>query len=73
MLHCLHSNFNLTCYLRVVAFVQGIVYFGSDVLGWRPVVKAWLSDKNQRESQCLHKYFEQTVDSIAEFVLQKSG
>lgn len=36
-------------------------------------MKAWLSGRNQRESQCLLKYFEQTVDSIADFVLHKSG
>lgn len=55
------------------AVIQGIVYFDSAVLGWRPVVSTWLADREQPESQCLLKYFEQIADSVVEFVLHKSG
>ena len=53
--------------------IQGIVYFDSAVLGWRPVVKRWLTDRDEHESKCLRKYFEQIMDSILEFVLHKTG
>ncbi len=49
------------------------MYFDSAVLGWRAVVSTWLSGKNQQEAQCLLKYFEQSMDSIVDFVLHKSG
>ena len=53
--------------------MQGIVYFDSAVLGWRPVVGKWLTDREDQEGKCLLKYFEQIMDSVVEFVLHKSG
>lgn len=53
--------------------MQGIVYFDSAVLGWRPVVGKWLADREEQEAKCLLKYFEQIMDSVMEFVLHKSG
>lgn len=53
--------------------IQGVVYFDSAVLGWRPVVGRWLSGRDKRESQCMLKDFEQIMDSVVEFVLIKSG
>lgn len=53
--------------------LQGIVYFDSNVLGWRPCVGSWLAGRNEQEAQCVVKYFEQIMDVIVEFVLHKTG
>ena len=50
-----------------------MLYFDSGVLGWRPVVEAWRATRNVQESQCLKKYFEQVMDSIVDFILNKAG
>ena len=49
------------------------MYFDANVLGWRPVVQAWLAGRNPREAKCLLKYFEQIMDSVVEFVMHKLG
>jgi hypothetical protein len=49
------------------------VYFDSSVLGWRPVVGRWLTQREDREAKCLLKHFERIMDSVVEFVLHKSG
>ena len=60
--------------MNVSHFVlQGVVYFDSGVLGWRPVVGAWLATRSPNEAQCLNKYFGQIMDQVVDFVLQKAG
>ncbi len=51
---------------------QGIVYFDTNVLGWKPVVEVWLSIRNPQEAQCLRKYFQQIMDSIVDYFTHKS-
>lgn len=48
------------------------MYFDADVLGWRAIVEAWLTNRSPQEVQCLQKYFHQITDSIVDFVIHKS-
>ena len=50
-----------------------MLYFDSGVLGWRPVVEAWRATRSMQESQYLKKYFEQIMDPVVEFILNKAG
>ena len=49
------------------------MYFGTDVLGWRPVVTAWLSQRGPREAHTLLKYFEKIMDIVVEYIGNKVG
>ena len=49
------------------------MYFDCGVLGWRPVVEAWCETRTMQEAQCLKKYFEQVMDPIVDFLLNKAG
>ena len=53
--------------------MQGVVHFGADVLGWRPVVRAWLARRNLREAHTLLTYFEKMMDIIVDCVVCKIG
>ncbi|XP_077973667.1 uncharacterized protein LOC120348568 isoform X2 [Styela clava] len=46
----------------------GLVYLDKNVLGWRPLAKAWLEQRNADEKRVLEKAFDKTLDSVCNFV-----
>ncbi|KAG8444848.1 hypothetical protein GDO86_009850 [Hymenochirus boettgeri] len=47
----------------------GILYMEREALGWRPLAKVWLDNRNQQESAVLSKAFYKTLDPIFNFIL----
>ncbi|CAL1527205.1 unnamed protein product [Lymnaea stagnalis] len=50
----------------------GILYLDSDVVGWKPIVKAWLDTRSPLEVHVLQKAFQKTLDPIVNFVLTET-
>ncbi|XP_059166583.1 dynein axonemal heavy chain 8-like [Physella acuta] len=46
----------------------GILYIDRDVVGWKPIAKAWLDTRSQLEVHVLQKSFQKTLDPIMNFV-----
>lgn len=44
------------------------MYVDKNVLGWRPLAKAWLETRNSDEKNVLQKAFDKTLDSVCGFV-----
>ena len=49
-------------------YLQGLVYIDKNVLGWRPLAKAWLDQRNADERRVLEKAFDKTLDAVCNFV-----
>ncbi|XP_023932047.1 dynein heavy chain 5, axonemal-like isoform X1 [Lingula anatina] len=50
----------------------GIVYVDKDVVGWRPISKAWLENRTQQEVHVLQRAFDKTVDAVSHYVLAEA-
>ncbi|ESO89151.1 hypothetical protein LOTGIDRAFT_229063 [Lottia gigantea] len=46
----------------------GIVYLDKDVVGWKPIAKAWLENRTQQEAHVLQRAFQKCLDPIINFV-----
>ncbi|XP_067674368.1 uncharacterized protein [Haliotis asinina] len=53
---------------------SGILYLDRDVVGWKPIAKAWLESRSQQEvhNQVLQRAFQKTLDPISQFVLHEA-
>ncbi|KAM9316607.1 uncharacterized protein PAF06_007656 [Gastrophryne carolinensis] len=47
----------------------GILYIEGEALGWRPLSKVWLDERNQQENAVLSKAFYRTLDPIFNLLL----
>ncbi|GFN75495.1 dynein beta chain, ciliary [Plakobranchus ocellatus] len=50
----------------------GILYIDRDVVGWKPIVRAWLDTRSQLEVHVLQRAFQKTLDPIVNFVLTET-
>ena len=50
---------------------QGVVYFGSDVLSWKPLIEVWLRSRHGNERVCLRKQFPVFLDPVTDIVCGK--
>ncbi|KAK2146621.1 hypothetical protein LSH36_594g02049 [Paralvinella palmiformis] len=48
---------------------SGIVYVDKNVVGWRPIAKAWLEHRTQQEVHVLQRAFEKTLDPLSQYVI----
>ncbi|KAL4232681.1 hypothetical protein ACF0H5_007369 [Mactra antiquata] len=47
----------------------GILYIDKDVVGWKPIAKAWLETRTPQEIHVLQRAFQKTLDPVINFVL----
>ncbi|BFZ10052.1 hypothetical protein BsWGS_13093 [Bradybaena similaris] len=50
----------------------GILYIDRDVVGWKPITKAWLDTRPHMEAHVLLKTFQKTLDPVISFVLSNT-
>ncbi len=46
---CFLKRIAFTCAVKCETALQGMVYVGPDVVGWRSIAKAWLSGRSQQQ------------------------
>ncbi|CAH1799095.1 unnamed protein product [Owenia fusiformis] len=50
----------------------GIVFMDKNVVGWRPIAKAWLGNRTQQEVHVLQRAFDKTVEVLSHFVIHEA-
>ncbi|XP_035829673.1 dynein heavy chain 5, axonemal isoform X2 [Aplysia californica] len=50
----------------------GILFIDRDVVGWKPIARAWLDTRSQLEVHVLQRAFQKTLDPIVNFVLNEA-
>ncbi|KAL5009692.1 hypothetical protein ScPMuIL_011997 [Solemya velum] len=51
---------------------SGIVFLDKDVVGWKPIAKAWLDSRSPQEIHVLQRSFQKTLDPLINFVLNEA-
>lgn len=50
-----------------------MIFFGSDVLSWEPLIEVWLQGRPGIERMCLKKQFTVFMGPVIELVCDRSG
>ncbi|KAK6187606.1 hypothetical protein SNE40_005595 [Patella caerulea] len=50
---------------------SGILYVDKDVVGWKPIAKAWLGNRSQQEAHLKVKNTDETVEGVLQRAFQK--